>query len=174
MYKIHAFTGDNATSNDTQTAELQKKSNSFDTSNHVRCFNHTIQLSCKALLKPFTSCISSSATDNDNMSDLEGSEEDNEDEPADEDEELACNADDDTDDDIDELNVLSGEEQARFLEATAAVKEMVTKVRTLLFMYTLSPYMMLSGSKTVFCNHSLYHNRIAGVASYLQGQPSQA
>ena len=174
MYKIHAFTGDNATSNDTQTAELQKKSNSFDTSNHVRCFSHTIQLSCKALLKPFTSCISSSATDNDDMSDLEGSEEDNEDEPADEDEELACNADDETDDDIDELNVLSGEEQARFLEAMAAVKETVTKVRTLLFMYMLSSYMMLSGSKTVFCNHPLYHNRIAGVESYLQGQPPQA
>jgi hypothetical protein len=66
LSQMHAFTGDNVTSNDTQTAELEKKRNSFDTSNHVRCFNHTIQLSAKSLLKPFASCISSNpSTDND-------------------------------------------------------------------------------------------------------------
>ena len=72
------------------------------------------------------------------MLDLEGIEDDeneNEDEDKDEGEgeELACNMDDDADDDIDELDVLSGEEQATFLEATEAVKEAVTKVRTLPF-----------------------------------------
>lgn len=177
MYKVHAFTGDNATSNDTQTAELQKKNNSFDTSNHVRCFNHTIQLSCKALLKPFSSGTSLSATDNNDTSDpsLEGDDSD-EDSNEPEDEELACNMDDDPDDDLDELEALSGEEQVSFLEATAAVKETVTKVSMLSFTYTLPPYITPSesGSKTIFCNHTLDHNRIASVASNMQGQPPQA
>jgi hypothetical protein len=178
MYKIHAFTGDNATSNDTQTAELQKKNNSFDTSNHVRCFNHTIQLSCKALLKPFSSGTSLSATDNNDMSDpsLEGIEGDDSDEDSDEpeDEESACNMDDDPDDDLDELEALSGEEQVSFLEATAAVKETVTKVSMLSFTYMLPPYITPTGSKTFFCNYTLDHNRVASVASNMQGQSPQA
>jgi hypothetical protein len=173
MYKMHAFTGDNASSNDTQVAELQKKNNLFDASNHVRCFNHTIQLSCKALLKPFTSCITSSTTDDDNMLDLEAIEDNNEDESEDKGEELACNMDDDMDDDINELDALSGEEQAAFVEATMAVKEAVTKVRTLPFMHMLLPYMAPSDSKTVFCNHLLDYNHTASMASYLQGQPPQ-
>ena len=166
MYKIHAFISDNATSNDTQTAELQKKNNLFNTSNHVRCFNYMIQLLCKALLKLFTFCIPSSATDNNNMLDLEGTE-DNEDEPKDENEELACNMDDDIDDDIDELEALSTEKQTRFLKATAAVKEMVTKVKILSFTYMMLPYMMLSGSKIVFFDYPLYNNCIAHMASCL-------
>ena len=105
-----------------QTVELQNKNNSFDVSNHVHCFNHMIQLSCKALLKPFTSSTSLSATDNDNMADLEGIKDDDEDESEALDAELACDTDDNTDDDIDELNTLSGEEQATFLEATMAVR----------------------------------------------------
>lgn len=173
MYKIHAFIGDNATSNDTQTAELQKKNNLFDTSNHVYCFNHIIQLSCKALLKLFTFCIPSSATDNNNMSDIEGTE-DNENEPKDKNEKLACNMNNDIDDDIDELEALSTEEQTRFLEAMAAVKETVTKVRILSFTYMILPFMMLSGSKIVFFDHPLYSNCIAHMASCLQGQPPQA
>ena len=127
MSKIHTFTGDNATSNDTEVAWLQEKNNSFNTSNYVHCFNHTIQLSCKALLKPFTSSIASSVTDSDNMLDLEGVEDDDKDP----DTELALNVDDNVDDNIDELDVLSGKEQAMFLEETVAVKEAVTKVRML-------------------------------------------
>jgi hypothetical protein len=174
MYKIHAFIGDNTSSNDTQVAELQKKNNSFNASNHVRCFNHTIQLSCKALLKPFTFCITSSTTDDDNMLGLEAIEDDNENESEDEGEELACNTDDDMDDDINELDALSEEEQAAFAEVTMAVKEAVTKVRTLPFMHMLLPYMTPSDSKTVFCNHLLDYNCTASMASYLQGQPPQA
>jgi hypothetical protein len=123
MYKVHAFISDNASSNDAQTTQLQKKNNSFNVLNHVRCFNHTIQLSCKALLKPFTSYISSSDADNDNMQDLEGIEEDKDDEneDEDEDEELACNTDDNIDNDIDELDTLSGEKQATFLEMMAVL-----------------------------------------------------
>jgi hypothetical protein len=135
MYKIHAFTSDNATSNDTQVTELHMKDNSFNASNHVRCFNHTIQLSCKALLKPFSSCIASSTTDDDDMVDLMGIEDDDEDSDENEGEELACNIDDnmdnDTDDGIDKLDALGKEEQVEFLEVTEVIKEAVTKVKML-------------------------------------------
>ena len=53
--KILTFNGDNATSNDKQTTHLHALPNSFDQVNRVRCFNHTIQLSAKKLLEPFTS-----------------------------------------------------------------------------------------------------------------------
>ena len=56
-----------------------------------------------------------------NLTDIEDNNED-EDKDEDEGKELACNTDDDTDDDVDELNALSGEEQAKFLEATVVVK----------------------------------------------------
>jgi hypothetical protein len=56
------------------------------------------------------------------MPDLEGIDsEEEEEEPEDGDEELACNTDDNTDNYVDELEALSGEEQATFLDATAAV-----------------------------------------------------
>lgn len=53
--QILLFTADNATSNDKQTDYLSGLSNSFEELNQVRCFNHTIQLLAKALLKPFYS-----------------------------------------------------------------------------------------------------------------------
>jgi hypothetical protein len=106
------------------------------------------------------------------MQDLEGIAEDKDDEN--EDEELACNMDNDMDDDINKLDTLSREEQATFLETMAAVKEAIMKVRMLPFVHTLLPYMMLSGSKTVFCHHPFYHNHIASMASYLQGPLPQA
>jgi hypothetical protein len=110
------------------------------------------------------------------MLDLEGVEEDDdEDGSEDKVENLAYNMDDDTDDDINELDALSGEEKATFLEATVAVKEAVTKVRTLLFMHTLLPYLHNAiGSKTVIRNHPLDYDCIASMALYLQGQPPQA
>ena len=114
--------------------------------------------------------IASSATDNDDVLDPEGIEEDDEDDSKEEGEELACNTDDDMDDNSDELDALSREEQVTFLEVTVAVREAVTKVRILSFMHMLLPYMMPSGSKTVVCNHLLDYNHIASMASYLQGQ----
>ncbi|KAJ7693749.1 hypothetical protein B0H16DRAFT_1280304, partial [Mycena metata] len=43
--KILAWTGDNATSNDTQNTALDRSSeNDFDAVNRVRCFNHTMNL----------------------------------------------------------------------------------------------------------------------------------
>ncbi|KAJ7052448.1 hypothetical protein C8F01DRAFT_920335, partial [Mycena amicta] len=43
--KILAWTGDNATSNDTQNTTLgDNPNNSFDADNCVRCFNHILNL----------------------------------------------------------------------------------------------------------------------------------
>ena len=64
--KILAINADNATSNDMQTTKLDQLDNTFDKENWVRCFNHTLQLSAKALLKPYNVGLSAKATDNDN------------------------------------------------------------------------------------------------------------
>jgi len=128
---MHTFTGDNATSNDKQTAELEKKDNSFDLANHIRCFNHTIQLSAKALVKPFTTCISSVTSDDDEMPVLEEIDDEETDDDADaevggvEEEEMAG---DDMDDGVNELEELSEDERTKILEETAAFKETITKV----------------------------------------------
>jgi hypothetical protein len=48
---------DNATSNDKQREDLAAMDNSFEEQNHVRCFNHTLQLSAKALMRPFNPAL---------------------------------------------------------------------------------------------------------------------
>jgi hypothetical protein len=53
QYRVLAFTRDNASPNDTQTDCLDKLPNSFNAENRIRCFNHTIQIAARALLKPF-------------------------------------------------------------------------------------------------------------------------
>jgi len=144
--QILAFNGDNATSNDTQTAELEKKKNSFNISNHIRCFNHTIQLSAKALLKPFTKCVSSMTADDDDLPDLEDIEgevegdggDEGDDGSGDEDEATLAAA-EDAEDYIDELEALSMEERAKILEETAAVKETISKVSQTFFRASASP-----------------------------------
>ena len=63
--KVLAVNADNATSNDTQTTKLDQLDNTFEKENRVRCFNHTLQLSAKALLKPFNTAFSRATTDDD-------------------------------------------------------------------------------------------------------------
>lgn len=58
MEKVLAVNADNATLNDTQTKKLNTLDNSFEESNHIRCFNHTMQLSAKTLLAPFNTALS--------------------------------------------------------------------------------------------------------------------
>ncbi|KAI0284538.1 hypothetical protein BC826DRAFT_960512 [Russula brevipes] len=66
--KILAFNVDNATSNDKQTVTLHTLPNSFDQVNHICCFNHTMQLSAKRLLKPLT--LSTTANNTEDNSDV--------------------------------------------------------------------------------------------------------
>jgi len=82
------MTADNASSNNVQVAVLYGLENSFDEANHVWCFNHTIQLSGKALIKPFNAGMSKGASGIENStSDAPSLEE--------------FNYDDDTDDSVD-------------------------------------------------------------------------
>jgi hypothetical protein len=126
--KILAFNADNATANDKQTTKLSALDNSFDEANRVRCFNHTLQLSAKALLQPFHTALSGKVTadespeeDNDELLIQEADEEEEE---VDEDEEDK----DDVDDGIDELQELDENERVQVLESTAVVRETVSKV----------------------------------------------
>ena len=126
--KIHAVNTNNATSNDMQTTKLNQLDNTFDKDNQVQCFNHTLQLSAKALLKPFNVGLSRKVTDDDNeitgdndgiLATFEDDEEGKEEQADDEDNE---------DDNIDELEVLNKDKQKPVLEETTAVCNAVTKV----------------------------------------------
>ena len=124
------MTADNASSNNVQAAALYKLENSFDKSNHVRCFNHTIQLSGKALIAPFNAGMSkadsSPENGHDNVDNMPSLEE--------------FDYSDDTDDDDSKLNLfedqveeddaenLSEEEHSSLLDDTSAVRETVSKV----------------------------------------------
>ncbi|KAG6818456.1 hypothetical protein H0H92_002715, partial [Tricholoma furcatifolium] len=76
--KIMAINADNATSNDTQTDRLESLPNSFSGVNRVRCFNHTLNLAVKALLRPF-SCKAEDDTDSEQMPELMEVDEEDED-----------------------------------------------------------------------------------------------
>ena len=137
--KILAVNADNATSNDTQTTKLHTLDNSFDEENRVWCFNHTIQLSAKSLLKPFNTALSGTPTDDDmavtteddddQMIDQGDEDEEDEDDEEEDDEDEGEVEDDVEDDNIDELQELSEDGRKELLEETAAVRETVTKVR---------------------------------------------
>jgi hypothetical protein len=130
---------DNATLNDTQGETLAKMPNSFELENRVRCFNHTLQLSAKTLLRPFNAGLGKTSEDGDNPdvddllnSGVDDEEEDEDDE--DEDEDLPGVPDlDDVDDGIDELDELDADEREGIIADTAAVRETVTKLRRLAF-----------------------------------------
>jgi hypothetical protein len=134
--KILAINADNATSNDTQTTKLDELDNSFDEENRVRCFNHTLQLSAKSLLKPFNTALSGTTTDNnnDNVASQDDNpaqvvEDDSEEEGTDEDKESSVDLEGDVEDDnVDELQELTEEEQRKVLEETTIVRETITKV----------------------------------------------
>ena len=53
---------DGASNNNTQSAVLATKENSFEEENRVLCFNHSMQLSAKTLLTPFNAGLGSTAS----------------------------------------------------------------------------------------------------------------
>ena len=127
--KILGLNADNASANDKLTTKLSSLNNSFQEDYQAQCFNHTMQLSAKTLLKPFNTGLSGRDVDitDEEDDDLlipeaeeEGEEEDNDDN----------NNKDDEDDGIDELETLSEEERMQVLEDTAAVCTTLTKVCT--------------------------------------------
>ena len=101
--KILSVNANNASLNNTPTTKLDQLDNAFEEDNWARCFNHTLQLSTQALLKPFNVGLSRNVTDDDNQStqnddnDLVMVEDDEEDE------EGQAEDKDDKDDNINEL-----------------------------------------------------------------------
>jgi hypothetical protein len=93
--KILALNGDNATTNDKQTASLAHMNNTFEEENRVRCFNHTLQLSATTLIRPFNTGMTKKDIEDD-----DGADSNNNDNP-----DLAGFTSEDDDDDIDESDV---------------------------------------------------------------------
>ena len=123
-------------SNDKQNVYLDRLPNSFEDINRVRCFNHMMQLSAKALLKPHNSMASGRdpddgeiPSDNDNSPVLEHISDD-ELEP-DEQAEYEDGAEDEMEDKDEDvvLAMLSDEEREVLLENMAVVRTTLDKVR---------------------------------------------
>jgi hypothetical protein len=122
------MTADNASSNNVQAVALYNLENSFDRANHVRCFNHTIQLSGKALIKPFNAGMgkADSGPDDDIPSPEDFEHNDDIDQDADSGDPDLFEFGNEEDDG--ELEELSEEEQSRLSDDTSAVRETVSKV----------------------------------------------
>ncbi|KAK7017583.1 ribonuclease H-like domain-containing protein, partial [Favolaschia claudopus] len=129
QHKALSFTGDNATSNDTQTTTLSDNpNNSFVAPNRVRCFNHTLNLSARSLLRPFQKTVRRDGTEvSYSLADFEVPE--LEDEELDGEGETA----DDSDDEEDILVTMSEEERELALGQMEAVREVISKLRELSF-----------------------------------------
>jgi hypothetical protein len=138
--QIHAVNADNASSNDTQMEALAGMANSFDEDSCVRCFNHTLQLSAKTLLRPFNAGLGTPAEDvSGGVDDIPNVEDDDDDD--DDDDGDGDNKDNtldvldlgDTNDGIDELDSLDPDAREELLADTAALRQTVSKVCTYLF-----------------------------------------
>jgi hypothetical protein len=164
--------------------------NAFEKINRVRCFNHTLQLSAKTLLKPFNTGRSSAhmaadeeeshvfdnevpmpsdagddSDDDDDSDDIGSGEEDlgdAVDEPEDE-----------VGDGIDELNGLDEEEREKILADTAVVRQTVNKVRMNSF-WLLHCLSLIAGPAIIVCYHSLDNYCTPGLAGHLHARRIQA
>lgn len=111
--------------------------------NRVRCFNHTIQLAVKALLRPFSAGLTASS-DDDDLPELEDINDAFEEDTDDEDEDEADDVDDsfepncDIEDGIDELEELGEQQRECLIADTAVIRTTLSKVRTLLYQLLLS------------------------------------
>ena len=105
--------------------------NSFVLEHRVRCFNHTLQLSAKTLLRPFNAGFGKANEDGEDVDDLPEVDVDDEDEDEDEDDDPSDA--DDIDDGVDELDALDHDAREEIMADTATVRDMVTKLRRLAF-----------------------------------------
>ncbi|KIK90254.1 hypothetical protein PAXRUDRAFT_152020 [Paxillus rubicundulus Ve08.2h10] len=131
-HRVLTVNADNASANNTQTKMLAHLNNSFQSVNHARCYNHTLQLSAKALLKPFSTSTAGSDPDS------EGKVTDDAELLLILDDDLDLGADsvskvDDVDDSIDELQELNNLDRQRILNEMVAVKTTIAKVSTFFF-----------------------------------------
>ena len=130
-----SFNGDNAMSNDKQTKFLHPLPNSFNQFNRICCFNHTMQLSAKMLLKPFSGPtvtdhddldVNTASPDDDNdLPALEDLKDDNRDESDDNNKGGDDEGNDKEEEDV--LEILDAEEREALLENTAVVRTTLDK-----------------------------------------------
>jgi len=120
-------TADNASSNAIQVTALYGLENSFDEANHVRCFNHTIQLAGKALIKPFNVGMGKAEDSENSTSNAPSLEMLNQDDNIDDDRDTGLPDDRDVEDD--DKEILSEEEHSSIMADTLEVCETVSKVR---------------------------------------------
>jgi hypothetical protein len=150
--QILAWTGDNASSNDTQNTSLgDSPNNSFEAVNRVRCYNHTLNLSVQAFLRPFSppplkksgkgkgkARDDTEDTDDNNDYDTDDSDSDINDGDLEDDEQLPDLADISTDpldnvDDVDDSawEAMEEAERAALLAETDSVKQVITRMCSL-------------------------------------------
>jgi hypothetical protein len=182
VLQILAVTADNASSNDTQREALVGMDNSFNEENHVRCFNHTLQLSAKTLLRPFNPALGKDAEDDsdgsqDDLPDMEDddSEEEEHGPPDAADMDNMDNI-DNIDDNIDELDNLDADAREELIADTAIVRAMVSKVKR--FIFSSLSCLLISfhstASQAVFFNHTVDHYCAPCMAPLLQGIQTEA
>jgi len=136
IIQILAVNADNVTSNDTMTTHLDGMSNAFDETNRVRCFNHTLQLSAKTLLRPFNIGISRGKAE-DVADSCDGVYDEKESDDGDGDDEDKPNDYAESSEDV--LADLDPDQRAELMEGTATVRNVVTKVSAL-FYFTFSTH----------------------------------
>ena len=166
--KILAMVADNASANDTQTSILADLENAFEEESRVRCFNHTIALAAKSLLKPFNPGLGparegvfegDNGDDGDGDDDVLDPEDDDNDGDGDADNDDESDN-DDVDDGIDELEVLDAIDREQVITDTAAVRSVVTRLRQLSFSIIRSTTMALPGWWRFCRAHDLKGKRI--------------
>jgi hypothetical protein len=137
-HKVLGMVADNASANDTQTTAFAAHDNSFTEEARVRCFNHTMQLSAKAVVSPFQTAVGSGRDGDDpsedNAEDLDVEDDEGEEEDEDEgNDPEADNGEEDVDDGHDELAELAEDAQQAVIAQTTDVRQVVVKIRRLSF-----------------------------------------
>jgi len=130
------MTADNASSNKVQAAALCKLNNSFEDANHIWCFNHTIQLSSKVLIKLFNAEMGKADTSLKNTSDnIPSLEKFNHTDDTDNNVDSRDTSEDGDKEDNGKFEKLSKEEHSHLLDDTSAVHETVSKVLSKIYLY---------------------------------------
>ena len=146
------MTADNASSNKVQAAALCELDNSFENTNHIRCFNYTIQLSSKVLIKPFNAEMGKADTSLENTgNDIPSLEEFDYTDDTDDNVDSRDFSEDGNKEDNGEFEKLSEEEHSYLLDDMSAICETVSKA---LYGYTtifllLTFYLWLFGYSAI-------------------------
>jgi hypothetical protein len=152
--------------------------NSFEEVNRARCFNHTLHLSGKTLMRPFNAGISGK----DDVDSADGDEDDEdicngEDDNCEESEESESedeSVDTDVEDDDDLFDALTDAERDELLEDTAPVRETVSKVIASSLSFTKCSVQSFTGAEARFCYHPINYDCPPCMAEGMQRSKAQA